>query len=435
MRFMRKHAVCRELATLTFFMSAWLGCASVPLPQPWQGSRETATRISQEELASELAAFANRFAGRVSTAGEQIAASNDDPLVRRRAVLWGLRLNPVVREAAFLPNPKQGYLQLLTITVMMHAYLTEGDGNDLFGDLQPVAVSTSSILLDDALAVGARFIEPEYLAVVKAEVAELAARFPIQGTQFSMLRASEVVEAARGSGAFAYVTSLPLAPFTALRGVDNGAAAVRDFNLTAQRFSTVVAGLPETLRGEMQILLLDADDLRTLNRSVAALEVASASAARASLAMEQLPDQLRATLDEEVRALLGESQEALGRAEQALGHAEQALARAGEIAGPLQETALQIREASALWREILGPHDPSPRGADEAAFDIREWEDTAQAIGSAAAELRALAGELQEHSLADEIDRLFWRAVALLVVFFALLLIYRLITARMTAAR
>ena len=239
----------------------------------------------------------------------------------------------------------------------------------------------------------------------------LADRFPIVGSRFSLARARQAEQAAPASNVLAEVMALPLAPFRALQGVDSGAAAVRECNQTARRVSTIVAGMPE--------------ELRAIRQGLGSMEQAAAGVERASLAMERLPAELRATLDEQVRAPLAES-------EGALGEAAQAVARAGELAAPLQETAAQLREASALWREILGPHDPGPRGPDERPFDVREWESAARAIGASAAELRGLAAALQGVSGSAGLDRLFWRAVALLAVFFALLLLYRVLVTRLT---
>jgi hypothetical protein len=311
---------------------------------------------------------------------------------------------------------------------MMRRYLTSGDGRSLFGAAQPIAVAAAEALEADAQAIGARFLTPAELDAVRRDVDQLAERFPIQGTQFSLVRARQAAQAVPSSSALSYAVSLPLAPFRALQGVDSGAAAIRDFNQTARRFSTIVASLPEEVRGEMQLLLLDAESLGAVRNGIAAFELAAASGERASLALERLPDELRATLDEQVRPLLAESQGTLGQA-------AQALAQAGELAAPLREAATQLREASALWREILGPKDPAPRGPDERPFDVREWESAARALGETAVELRGLAAELDGFSASAGLDRLFWRAVALLAVFFALLLAYRLLAARLAPAR
>ncbi len=409
------------LVALTVLLSS---CASLPFRMPFWGGSDLERAISQQELSDELNAYAARFSGLVSTAAEEIAAGSQDLLVRRRALLWSLRMNPAIREAAFLPNPQRGFVRILTVAMMMRQYLTVGDGRALFGPAQEIAVSTAKLLEADALGIGTRFLTSSELERVRSEVDDIAERFPIQGTQFSLARARQATEAVRGNNVITEVIALPLAPFRALQGVDAGAAAVRDFNQTARRFTTIVSGLPEELRGEMQLLLFDAEELRGVQQGLAAFESAAASADRASLAMEQLPADLRAVLDEQVRAILVDS-------EGTIGQAAQAVAEARELATPLQETALQLREASALWREILGPHEPGPRGPDERPFDIREWEAAAQTIGASAAELRGLAVELQSVSGSAGVDRLFWRAVTLLVLFFALLLGYRVASVRL----
>lgn len=405
---------------------ALAGCASLPLRLPFTGGFERG--LSREELADELNAYASRFAGTVSTAGEEIAARSDEPLIRRRTLLWKLRMTPAIQEAAFVPDPRAGYVRALAVTVMMRRYLETGDGRNLFGAEQPIATAAAELLVNDAFAIGARFLTGAELDAVRREVDHLADRFPIVGTQFSLARARQAGDAVRASNVLGEVMSLPLAPFRALQGVDSGAAAVRDFNQTARRFSTIVASLPEELRGEMLLLLFDAEELRAIRDGLAAFEQTAAGVERASLAMERLPEELRATLDEEVRALLAGS-------EGPLGEAARALAEAREAAEPLRATAAELREASALWREILGPHDPASRDPDARPFDVREWEAAARAIGTSAVDLRGLAAELRGLSSGAGLDRLFGRAVALLVVFFALLLAYRVAVARLARSR
>jgi hypothetical protein len=110
------------------------------------------------------------------------------------------------------------------------ALLTTGDGRNLFGPSQPIAVAAAETLEADAYAIGARFLTSAQLRDVRREVARLAERYPIQGTQFSLVRARQAVQEAPSQGALYSVITLPLAPFRALQGVDTGAAAIRDFN-------------------------------------------------------------------------------------------------------------------------------------------------------------------------------------------------------------
>jgi hypothetical protein len=131
----------------------------------------------------------------------------------------------------------------------------------------------------------------------------------------------------------------------------------------------------------------------------------------------------------ELRKALLESQgnvDAIGRVvEQARG-----------VVGPLDETSRQLEQASAHWLAILGPRREQPPDPTARPFDVRDWGNTAQSVGSAAAELRGLAAELQTVSgsaaLGRVVDRIFWRAAALIGLFFAALLAYRVLAARLT---
>jgi hypothetical protein len=104
--------------------------------------------------------------------------------------------------------------------------------------------------------------------------------------------------------------------------------------------------------------------------------------------------------------------------------------------GPLDDTAKNLREGSVAWREVIGSweerkSDPTPGHP----FDIREWGNTANSIGSAAVELRGLAGEANDIKVSQaltaaldrEIDRIFWRAALLIALFFGGLIVYRVI--------
>src|SRR5512134_764090 len=241
---MERTPLLRCIPLLAALLAALPGCTSIGLRPPLLGLGGADSRLTQEELADELNGFASRFAGLVSTAGEEIAATSDDPTLRRRALLFSLRLTPAVQEQAFVPDPREGYVRVLTIAVMLRYYLTTGDGRELFGDAQPIAVSVAETLEADAYAIGTRFLTPAELEEVRGEVGRLAERFPIRGTQFSLASASQAVHEAPSHGPLYNVVTLPLAPFRALRGVDTGAAAIRDFNQTARRIGVIAAALP-----------------------------------------------------------------------------------------------------------------------------------------------------------------------------------------------
>jgi hypothetical protein len=416
---MKRHLFVAALAAALAFVVP--GCASLPFRLPFSRADGLERGLSQEDLRAELAGYSSRFAGTVETAADEISAS-PSRRVRQRALLWRLRMIPAVQESTFLPNPREGYVRALTLTVMMRQYLTAGDGRALFGDLQPIAENAAQQLEQDALDIGAHFLTRTELERVAKEVDDLATRFPIQGTSFSFLRASQAARQVKSNQTLGSLLTLPLAPFAALQGVDSGAAAIREFNQTARRFAGIVQRLPGQIRGETELLLYDVEDRETVEKGLAALELLAASADRASLSVEKFPT--------DFQAVLAASQGPVAEARQTLEQAQALLPSLEGVAG-------NLREASRSWLELLGSRTEreAGRSSDDEGFDLGQVESAAAALGGAAIELRGLAGDVDRLSasgaLADALDRAFWRSATLLVLFFALLLGYRVLAARL----
>lgn len=405
------------------------GCANVRIPLV--GSRDpmsSSTEYSGADLRSDLALFADHFGSAIIAAGDRIVAESTDRGVRRTTILWKLRLVPVVQELAFQNDPQEAFASVLTLTIGMRDYLERGQGASLFGEQQSIAVDVSRQLEQEILEIGRKFIDPKELAAVVAGVDEAARRSMIHGADFSTQRLQHAVADLDRQGTLSAVLNAPLSPFRAFEGMSSGAAAIREFNRTAEEFAQIVAYLPRQLRWETQLLLYDVEDRDTVVQMLAAVESAAASAERVAAAAERLPDDMRTVLEDTEPAFVA---------------ANQVLATVGELLGPLQATAEQLRLGSASWEQILAGDDrPQP---DARPFDVREWEQTFAELAAAATELRDLTGELQttldtEHlgnalraitTTIDDaeararaiVDLAAWRALQLLVVVFVLLVV------------
>jgi len=409
-----------------------LGCAHVPIP----GMRGSQPAISEEELREELAAFSSRFTSVVSNAADRIRQEAADPRTRRSALLWEIRLVPLIQQAAFVPDPQEAFVAVAGITVMQRRFLTEGDGAKVFGPEQPIAVEAARQLSEDFWQIGALFLNEAELAKFRAEVEDYAGGPSISGSDFTVANVRRRVRQVRQDGRFDWVVDLPMSPFRALEGVGSGAEAIHDFNETAMRFAQTVEALPEQLRWQSQLLLYDVESRESLITALDALESVAESARLLSTAAERLPA--------EVEALLGSSQGAIAEANRTLRTAQ-------GLIEPLLATAEQLNLAGASWGALFardGEPDPDAR-----PFDIREYEAAAVGIGGAAFELRALAAELEalagspalettlggfgstvssaEASGRSVVDHAAWRGFQLLLAFFALLLAYRVVAARL----
>ena len=393
------------------------GCGSLRLPFTGESSI-LGNRITEKELRSEIGGFATRFAGIVGSAAEDISDATDQRVIRKRTLLWRMRMIPAAQAAAFSDSAQEGYLRALGLSITQRLYFTEGDGRALFGAQQSIAVDAANALEQDALQIGALFLSPEKQQQVKADVEALARKNPIVGRDFSLQRVRSVSQQAASSASLMSVLTFPLAPFKALEGVDSGAAAIRDFNATADVFSRIVAQLPAQIRAESELLLYDVEDRETVIHSVAAIETMAASAQRASESIERLP---------------AEIQKSLADSKGAIQEANQALLTARDILVPLTQVSENVKLAGASWAALFPKRrDGEPPGRP---FDVREWQSAATQIGTSAGELRALAVEINTLTggtkLEAAVDHATWRAAQLLALFFALLVGYRLLAWRL----
>ena len=396
-------------------------------------------RITQEELRQALVQYAGRFEATIISTADRISAGTRDPAIQRRTLNWKLGMTPVVNQVAFMSQPKAAYVGMLTIATSMHDFLTTGGGVDVFGDQQKLAVDASTDLLAAAIALGNRFLTTKELAHVTADVEALVRAQPIRG-EFVPEKVQGLVTASESSPIFGWVTAIPMSPFRALQGVDQGAQAIRAFNDTAMEMSRMVAGMPRLIRWNMELLALDVSQQGGIESSLASFDTLARSAESLSQTAESLPESLRVLLAEAERT--GQS---LAPLSQSLERSATAVAEAGKAWGGL---------VAGLSKPPADPTKPSR------PFDIREWEQTAAQISSAATEMRALlesvgtlagsetlAGPLAELTARVErveagsrslVNLAALRGLQLILAFFALLFVYRRIESwlgRRAAAR
>jgi hypothetical protein len=383
-------------------------------------------RITKQELRDALLQYASRFEATVVATAGTISAGTRDPLVQRRALRWKVGMVPVANQAAFLREPKAAYVAALTLATSLHQYLTVGGGALVFEEKQALAVEASEELLAAAVELGKRFLSEQELARIRQDVDALVAARPIRG-EFVAEEFQSLVTVTESSGTFAWVRDIPLSPFRALRGVDQGAQSIREFNETAEEMSRIVAGMPRLIRWNLELLAFDVAQQGSIASGLQNFDAIARSAESLSQTARALPESLRELLAEAERT--GQS---LGPLSESLERTAAAMAAAGTAWGGLAE---QLSKP---------PADPSQ---PTRPFDIREWERTAAQVTAAATELRTLLDSVQTIAgsdalakpLADLTQRIerveagsrslvnltALRGLQLILAFFVLLFVYR----------
>ena len=374
------------------------------------------------DLRGGLGGWASNFASLVTAASDRIRTASKQREARRNTLLWQLRIIPLARQAAYLPDVQQAYVAALALANAQHDYLTTGEGRALFGEQQPIAVDAAGAIEEDTIGLGKAFLSEKQIARLQTQVDDLVAKHPIQGKFEAGTLVAGLQESTTEGGVFSWVVNLPMVPFRALSGVTDTAQAVSDFNETARAFTETVNQLPLQTRWELELLLYDTEELDSLERALAASEGIALAADRISLVAEKLPEEIGARLGvrlDEARATIVEL--------------NQALARAEGLSGPLVHVADRVGEASAQWTALLG----EMRGSGESggrSFDVRDYEKAADSIAAASRELRGLVDEVHGLDPAASrglLDAAAWRGGALILVFFAGLSLYRVVASRL----
>jgi hypothetical protein len=102
--------------------------------------------VTKRELQTLMYFYANHFAGQVDLACNEIYLTSTDPDIRRAAIEWNLNATPQLMMACFNHDPLVGMLAAWTFTIQIQDFFEEGNGRDVFGPQQDIAVKTSSTL-------------------------------------------------------------------------------------------------------------------------------------------------------------------------------------------------------------------------------------------------------------------------------------------------
>jgi hypothetical protein len=414
----------RRAAALLGLAACLAGCAGVVQRVPLIGAgAEAMGATTESDLHASLGVWAASFASLIGATADQIRAESRERTVRRNAVLWQLRMLPLVRLAAFHPDAQTAYVASLALAVAQREYLTEGEGRALFAERQAIAVDAASKLERDIVDLGRGFLSNRQLARLREQVDQVVAQHPIRGLFASEGLIHAFTDPSQRE-TFSWVTNLPMAPFRALSGVSDTAQAVQNFNETAREFTAVVNQLPQLSRWQLELLLYDAEELDSVERALSAAESVARGAESISNTAATLPEEIGA----EMAARLGEAQAALAQL-------DAALARAQALGEPLAHVADRVGEASAQWTALLTEMRADRSGSDSGrSFDVREYESAAVRIADASRGIRELVAEIKDldaSGAAEIVDRATWRAALLIVVFFAALAVYRVTVARM----
>jgi len=387
--------------------------------------------------------FEDFFVSSVKQGANELDTVMTDAKTQKLTLLWRTRCISSLHTLLEQDDPLVAFIDAWALSLRLTLYFGSGEGSQLFGPHQEIALSTAIRIETEIERIGQELLEQAMFEQTQRDLRAFAQANPMRGAFSKTLAyASEVKKGTPGP--VETVINLPLAPFRAIEGVDRTSVAIRDFSNTAERFSDIVEELPESTRWQLLLLLYELEETEMVQSFLASLRQFAESSAALTETSEKLPGQIRAEVSdliEQVDEKQANLQQTLERTEAASEALTELVAQVDVTAKTLSTTSKDVGQAGQAWQatvESIGATfkkaAPEQQTDPESKFELAELNATAQTITDAAVEIRRLneelaanAGQFSDHTQRLTTD-LTWKAILLLTLTFILALTYRLIT-------
>jgi hypothetical protein len=211
----------------------------------------------------------------IERAADTIAVQSTVPTVRVNALEWKLVSSTELQSAALARDPAVALADVILFTLQMQAFLTTGQGKDVFGALQPIAVAVVGQSLARELALVDQVSPPGSTTRWLGILEPYAASHPITSPYVGRVALTDSIGQALA--------------------VDRGAlAAVGDIELTARlldkRIEQIQRSLLKQARWQAELLMADAAKQPVVDSMVRDLNRITSSIERITGVTEELPD-------------------------------------------------------------------------------------------------------------------------------------------------
>jgi hypothetical protein len=337
-----------------------------------------------------------------------------------------------------------------------------GEGSTAYGEHQDTVIGYATRYKAELERIGRTFLKEEEFLEAQKEIRRFAGQNPIRQTFSNLL--VFVTETRPGQPMpFSNVVAIPLAPFTAMQGVDRTAAAIHGVRGSMDRFTDVVDGLPESAKWQLMLLLMDAEDTNIVKTLMAAVTTLSESSGELVKTTRQLPETFReqvSVLVEDIDKRQENLQTTLDKTEQTATAIEKSLVTATATIEAARRTAQTLNETASEWESAAGTTGELIRMVDQwrgskperdpnAPTTAENYRATAEGAAEAAGDFQVLLAEARdllesgvlaahlqdvESGAGELVDRIFWRLIQLVVVIAVVVVVCRLVLLRLRAS-
>lgn len=377
-------------------------------------AQQPAAEINPVALDNAVMSGSDRMVADTLGLASSIARSTDDRAVREMTVRMKIRVSEIADAVQRETDPRQRFVLLWTYTEQFRQFLTSNAHDRPFGDKQDAVSQFADQLIKRVEAIGLEFYTSEQIDAARDDIEQMADASRASSFLMRPVAAVRSEDLKKKSD----LGTILLRPLTPLSGVSSGmtdaASAMNRFSDVAATGISASQRLPQRVRWEMELLLLEFDSLQSVTAIVEQMRGARQDLRKATEMIEQFPKKTRLEVDQSVQTVT----DALPRLEQTLASAQKTIEQLNEtvkqsekLSQNVSQTLGTVSAAGKDWalaarevRTLLEQYEAMNPTKDEQAeaFDWKQVTETAQSVRQASAELRLLLSEMQTLAQSQE---------------------------------
>lgn len=367
----------------------------------------------------------------IAATADKIQASTEDRNVQRVALLWKLNFTERSNRSLAKRQPLPLLTDFWAFTIRQTNYLTNGEGKELFGDQQLLAVETAVSLQSKAETLARNYLPGDTLPDAVRRLESFARDNPIHGVfEFQLAEAFSSGQEVQG-----LLSKIIGVPWQLTKSGREALDPTSNLARSVERFTELMEDYPSMVRWQTQLLWYDIQNSPSMRTTVSSIENLSESSVRLAAVAETLPQQVREEIRlalDDIEARQPEIRKTLDHAKEAVKATHDALKRAETVSGTIERSVDAVTRAGEVWQttaeSVTGAIKQiqqfgKPRTLDETQsraavpegggggvtttrkFDIKDYTETADALTVTTEELRALLSEVRMFLDSDSLDQ------------------------------
>jgi hypothetical protein len=200
----------------------------------------------------------NNYMIYVEVTADSISAATTDPGVQYNALVWKTNAIPAFQRAMFHPDPLVSFIDGWTLSVQMREYFDTGDGRELFGPQQALALATARELEFATDSAVATKLEPAVHDRLRSFVYSWAEQHPLDNPLFLRRSVAEAAADVLGAERLGGMSTL---------------GSMAEMAQDAQQMALVFASyMPKEVRWQSELLIASLTDSLRFNALLAAID-------------------------------------------------------------------------------------------------------------------------------------------------------------------